>query len=83
MNYEEVKAIVLKALAEIAPEINKDEIDLFAPLREQIEVDSFDFLRLEVTISQKTGVTLPDSKIYQMKNLDEFIRFISNSSVPL
>lgn len=77
MTNQETKAIISKIFHSIAPEINFSEIDTARPLRDQVEIDSFDFYRIIVQIDQQTGVNIPDSKIAEFANLDELIKYVS------
>lgn len=73
-------SLIEKKFGEIAPEIDFEAIDLHRPLRDQIEIDSYDFYRIIVKIAQSTGVNIPDSRIPQLANLEELIHYISDES---
>ncbi len=62
---------------QIAPDILFDELDTSRSLREQADIDSFDFYRIIVQISERTGVKIPDSKLAEMNSLDQLITFLS------
>jgi acyl carrier protein len=49
-------------------------------LRDQAEIDSFDFYQVIVQVAERTGVNVPDSKLAEMKNLDQLISFVSEKS---
>lgn len=80
MKNEEVRNILGQIFREIAPEIEWSKIDTTRPLRNQAEIDSFDFYRIIVQIAKRTGVNIPNSKLSEFKNLDELITFVSESS---
>ena len=61
---------------EIAPEIDFKLLNLKKSLRDQVDIDSFDFYRILVLLSQKTGIILPESKILEMKTLEELVNYI-------
>jgi acyl carrier protein len=77
MNPREVKLVLREIFHEIAPEIEFDHLITSKPLREQVEIDSFDFYRIMVKINQITGVNIPDSKMSEFKNIDQLIDYIS------
>lgn len=77
MNSQEVRLKLKEIFYEIAPEIEFDKLDLKRPLREQAEIDSFDFYRIIVMVNQRIGVNVPDSKIVEFRNIDQLINFIS------
>lgn len=82
MNKKEATHLLEDIFRQIAPEINFSQINLQKPLRNQVELDSFDFYRIVVEISKSTNIFIPDSKISGFKNLDEFLDFITELSVP-
>lgn len=77
MKPEEVKSILKKIFHEIAPEINFNNLDTSCPLRDQVDIDSFDFYRIIVMVNQRTGVNVPDSKVIEFRNMDQLIQYIS------
>ena len=78
MKEQELKNQLKEIFQQITPEVLFDQLDTSRPLREQIDIDSFDFYRIIVQISERTGVKIPDSKLAEMKNLDQLITFICN-----
>lgn len=80
MNTQEVKALIRNIFCEVAPEIDFEAIDIQRPLRDQVEIDSYDFYRIIVKIAQTTGVSIPDSKIPQLANLSELIHYLSEGT---
>lgn len=80
MNTQEVKAVLRIIFGEVAPEIDFEAIDFHRPLRDQVEIDSYDFYRIIVKIAQATGVSIPDSKVPQLANLAELIHYLSEGS---
>jgi acyl carrier protein len=70
-----------KIFHEIAPEIDFTQIKTNQDLRDQIEIDSFDFYRIIVKIDKETGVNIPDSKIPDLPNLDSLIDYIVKNSI--
>ena len=61
MNRNEVKAVVLEALTDIAPEVTPGDIVPDEPLRDQVDLDSIDFLNLLVRLHEKLGVDVPEA----------------------
>jgi acyl carrier protein len=82
MNTNQIKDLLLQVFHEIAPEIDFLKVDTARPLRDQVEIDSFDFYRIIVQLHQKTGIYVPDSKVMEFTNLDELIKYISEQPSP-
>jgi acyl carrier protein len=82
MNTKEVTEVLVKIFHEVAPEIEFSTIDTSSPLRDQVEIDSFDFYRIIVQIDKKAGVNIPDTKIAEFTNLDDLIQYVVFKSGP-
>ncbi len=79
MNPHEIKLILKEIIHEMAPEIEVNHLDTSLPLRDQADIDSFDFYRIIVLLNEKTGVNVPDSKVAEFKNMDQLIKYISQN----
>ena len=76
MTDDEIKALVLRELGKIAPEVDADQIDPAVELREQIDLDSMDLLNLMIAIHQTTGVDIPEADYPQMASLNGCIAYL-------
>ena len=56
MDAATARTTIAQALAEIAPEIELDDLDPAAPFAEEADLDSMDLLSLAEAIHQATGV---------------------------
>jgi acyl carrier protein len=54
-------AEVLAALARITPESDLSQIDPNAPLTDQLDIDSMDFLNFIAALSTRWGVDIPEA----------------------
>lgn len=61
MNEQEARDVVRTAIGEIAPDVDPAEIVDGARLRQDLELDSLDFLRVLETIVGRTGIDIPES----------------------
>jgi len=73
---DEIKALVLRELGKIAPEVEADQIDPAIELREQIDLDSMDLLNLMIAIHQTTGVDIPEADYPQMAGLNACVAYL-------
>jgi acyl carrier protein len=60
MSPEEIRAAVVAALTGVAPEADPAAIDPDEPLREQLDLDSMDFLNFVIRVHQRLGVEIPE-----------------------
>ncbi len=60
MTEQDLLAIVRQALAKVAPETAAMAIEADAPLREEYDLDSMDFLNFIIGLHKATGVEIPE-----------------------
>lgn len=77
MNRQEARAVVVAALNEVAPEVDAAAIDDLRDLREQLDLDSMDFLNLVVAVVEQTGVDIPERDYPQLASLDGFAGYVA------
>ena len=71
------RAAVTAALREIAPEIEPEEIDDADRLRQDLDLDSLDFLRLVEQIAQTTGVDVPERDYAQVGTFGALVAYVA------
>ena len=76
MTDDEIKAIVLRAIGDIAPEADLDQINPAVALREQLDIDSMDGLNIMIGIHEETGVDIPEADYPQMTNLNGCVAYL-------
>ena len=76
MTDDEIKALFLRELHKIAPEVDLNEIDSVIDLREQIDLDSMDILNLAIAIHEATGVDIPEADYPQMASLNSCVAYL-------
>ena len=75
-NPEAVREAVAKTLRGIAPEANIDLIQPSASLREQLDLDSFDFLQLLIALQASLGVDIPEADYGRVDSLDALLAYL-------
>lgn len=79
MKTQELNRILAEIFKEIAPEIDYSAINPEKSLRDQVEIDSYDFYRIIVKVAKQTGVNIPDSQLAQMRNLQDLVNYLMRS----
>lgn len=77
MTREEAERAVLEELAEIAPEAATTPLEPDRPVREQIELDSYDFLQLIVRLHERLGVEIPEADYPRLVTLRGFGEYLA------
>ena len=76
MTREEIRKVVLRSLAKVAPEAETDAIEPGVNLRDQLDLDSMDFLNFMIGIHEATGVEIPEADYPQLSTLDGCIAYL-------
>jgi acyl carrier protein len=69
MTTEEIVLAVKEIIAVIAPDEELDGLTLGDPLREQIELDSMDFLDIVMELRKRYGVHVPEEDYKELATL--------------
>ena len=77
MTREEIRHAVLAALADVAPEADLGRLAPDAELRETLDLDSMDFLRVVQRIATATGVEIPDADAGRLATLADCIEYLA------
>ena len=80
MTAAQLRAIVFEVLSEIAPEVEPGVLRGDQPLRDQVDLDSMDFLNLLVGVHQRTGVEIPEADYPKLATLDQLIAYLAQRS---
>jgi acyl carrier protein len=72
-----LRAIVFETLAGIAPEADPAALAGDAPMRDQLDLDSMDFLNLLVGIHERTGIDIPEADYAHLETLDELVAYLA------
>lgn len=77
MTEDELRAAVLAALGEVAPEVDLARLDCGADLREALEIDSMDFLNLAIGVHKATGVDVPEADYPRLASVDAWVAYLA------
>lgn len=67
---------VFAILKSIAPEIEPSELDTAAPLRDQIDLDSMDYLNFIIALHEKFRVEIPESDYQKLVTMDDITSYL-------
>jgi len=77
MTDAEIKAAILDALAQIAPESDPAELSPNENIRRALDIDSFDFLNFLIGLHEKLGVDIPEADYGKLNTLDEMVAYLA------
>jgi acyl carrier protein len=70
MTPDELKPVIIEALTRIAPEIDSAAIDSGTSFRDQLDLDSMDFLNFVLALHDRLGVDIPEADYPRLSTLD-------------
>lgn len=77
---EEIKTAILASLNFVAPEIDLTAIRQDLPFRDQIDIDSLDFVRFLIHLHQTLNIEIPESDYSRLTTIDSCIQYIKSNS---
>lgn len=77
MNAAAVRAGVLAELRRIAPELEETGIAAGKPLREQVDLDSMDWLNFIVALHERFKLEIPETDYARLATLDQTVAYLS------
>ena len=82
MTPDDIRTTVLQALATVAPEARSLPLAPTVSLRDQLDIDSMDFLNFVIAIHRKIGVDIPEADYPALMTLDGAVRYLSARCAP-
>jgi acyl carrier protein len=73
---KEIREIVLRALGNVAPEVELESLDPSKDLRDQIDIDSVDFLNFVIGLHKELGVEIPNADLPKLATLQSCIGYL-------
>ena len=77
MTPEDIKKTVIDALTRIAPEIDPAAIESGASFRDQLDLDSMDFLNFVLALHDRLGVDIPEADYPHLSTLDGAVAYLA------
>ncbi len=76
MTQRDVRSTVLVILGQLAPEADMSELRPDVRLRDQLDLDSMDFLNFLIAVNQDLNVDIPEADYPRLRTLDEIVAYI-------
>lgn len=77
MTAANVRQIVLDIIADIAPDEDVNDVDDSKSLREQLDLDSMDFLDIVMELRKRHKVEVPQEDYPKLATLDSCVAYLS------
>jgi acyl carrier protein len=76
VNQPDLRETVLAVLGEIAPEAELGELAPDAVLRDELDLDSMDYLNFVIGLHKRLGVDIPEADYPKLSTLDGAIAYL-------
>jgi acyl carrier protein len=72
----ELRRVVVEALTSVAPEIDPNVLQGNTPLRQELDLDSMDFLNFIIALHGSTGVDIPETDYMKLGTIEDAVQYI-------
>lgn len=80
MTADAIKQVIVDTLKRIAPEIDTESIQSSASLRDQLDLDSMDFLNFVLALHDRLGVDIPEADYSRLSTLDGAMAYLASKT---
>lgn len=81
MTSEEIRTSIFQTLKAIAPELEEGEIQPDLLLREQVDLDSMDWLNFLVGLNQRLKVEIPEADYRKLTTVNTLVAYLAGKGV--
>jgi acyl carrier protein len=76
MTGTDIKEVILDILGNIAPDDDLSQLDDAKPFREQLELDSMDFLDIVMELRKRHRVQIPEEDYGQLASMNSTVAYL-------
>lgn len=80
MKTSEIEKILREELRRIAPDIEIDDIDKRGELREEMDIDSMDFLTLVTALGKRLKLEMPEADYPKMMTFSDLLGYLRKNA---
>jgi len=79
MTPDEIKRVLFEELGNIAPEADPAAVDPDADLREELDIDSMDFLNLIIALHKRLKVEIPEADYAKLATVNGALGYLARA----
>ena len=76
MKAEEIRSTILEVIQEILPDEDLSNLKSDVRIRDQIEMDSMDFLDMIMELRKRYGIVVPEDDYMELSTLDGAVAYL-------
>ena len=77
MTSDQIRQVILDILGRIAPDEDLTDLDDARPFREQMELDSMDFLDIVMELRKRHRVQIPESDYKELASMNSTVAYLT------
>ncbi len=81
MTRDEVQTVVFEAIKHVAPEAEPESVPKDVDFREELDIDSMDFLNFVIAVHEKTGIEIPERDYPKLSSLNKAVGYLQATRV--
>jgi acyl carrier protein len=78
MTRDEIRQTVIQALTSVAPEIDPNTLQGNTALRQELDLDSMDFLNFVIALHASVGVDIPETDYMKLGTIEDAVQYIES-----
>ena len=75
-NRDEITAIILEAIRQVAPDADTELLDYDEDMRDELDLDSMDFLNITIAVNRATGIAIADADASKVLTLNAMADYL-------
>jgi acyl carrier protein len=76
MTKDQIRASVLEIIGQIIPDEDLSKLKGDIPIREQVELDSMDFLDIVMELRKRYGIEVPENDYAELATMDGSVAYL-------
>ncbi len=76
MDKQQLRQQVVEELQQVAPELDAETLRGDRPLRDEVDLDSMDWLRFLSALHRRFAVNIPEADYQQLNSLDALVGYL-------
>lgn len=76
MTRDDIKDLILEIIADIDEDAEFDELESEKPLRDQLDLDSMDFLDIVMELRKRHQLQIPEADYPELATLDSCVNYL-------
>jgi acyl carrier protein len=77
---DEIRQAVIQALTSVAPEIDPNTLQGNTALRQELDLDSMDFLNFVIALHGSLGVDIPETDYMKLGTIEDAVQYIEGKA---